>query len=80
VQRSDAGPVRHAQVRRSSYFDVVRAQDIAKLTDVSGVQAYTINGARYRPAFGLEADVRPALQAALLPLGQRCGQRSHGGS
>ncbi|GAB4822371.1 hypothetical protein N2152v2_009417 [Parachlorella kessleri] len=34
------------QVRRSSYHDVVRAQDVAKLADVSGIQAYTINGAR----------------------------------
>lgn len=34
------------QVRRSSYHDVVRAQDIAKLADVAGVQSYTINGAR----------------------------------
>lgn len=34
------------QVRRSSYHDVVRQQDIAKLADVSGIQSYTINGAR----------------------------------
>lgn len=34
------------QVRRSSYHDVVRACDMAKLADVSGIQSYTINGAR----------------------------------
>ncbi len=40
------------QVRRSSYHDVVRAQDVAKLADVSGIQAYTINGARWVLAIG----------------------------
>ena len=34
------------QVRRSSYHDVVRASDVCKLADISGIQAYTINGAR----------------------------------
>lgn len=34
------------QVRRSSYHDVVKVQDISKLADIGGVQSYVINGAK----------------------------------
>jgi hypothetical protein len=36
----------HAQVRRSSYHNVVRVQDVCKLMDVSGIQTYIINSSR----------------------------------
>lgn len=45
VQREHSG---HAllQVRKSSYHDAVRVTDVAKLLDLSAIQAYVINGAK----------------------------------
>eukprot|EP00887_Chlorella_sp_A99_P003066 scaffold9.g3066.t1 len=34
------------QVRRSSYHDVVKMADISRLTDIAGIQPYTINGSK----------------------------------
>lgn len=34
------------QVRRSSYHDVVKMADISRLADISGIQAYVINGSK----------------------------------
>lgn len=40
-------PVLHAaQVRRSSYHDVVKVGDVARLADISGIQSYVINGSK----------------------------------
>lgn len=35
-----------AQVRRSSYHDVVKVCDITRLADISGIQSYVINGSK----------------------------------
>lgn len=45
VQREHSG---HAllQVRKSSYHDAVRVSDVAKLLDLTSIQAYVINGAK----------------------------------
>mmetsp|Transcript_18892 Transcript_18892/g.52708 ORF Transcript_18892/g.52708 Transcript_18892/m.52708 type:complete len:230 (+) Transcript_18892:296-985(+) len=34
------------QVRRSSYHDVIRVPDLARVTDVSGIQTYMINSSK----------------------------------
>lgn len=44
-------PQRHSrphllQIRRSTYREVVKAADVSRLTDVSGIQHYVINGAK----------------------------------
>lgn len=36
----------YIQVRRSSYHDVVKVQDISRFADISGVQGYTINSSK----------------------------------
>lgn len=36
----------HPQVRRSSYHDVVKVADMARLADISGIQSYVINGSK----------------------------------
>ncbi|KAK9818149.1 hypothetical protein WJX72_007831 [[Myrmecia] bisecta] len=46
VAERDAAGHRCLQIRRSSYHDVLKTQDISRLVDISGVQTYVINQSR----------------------------------
>lgn len=73
-------PQRHSrphllQIRRSTYHEVVKAADVSRLTDVSGIQHYVINGAKVlflrprpqpRPPKGVVAPARCAVDGRQL--------------
>lgn len=44
VARAAAAPGGLLQIRRSTYHEVVKAADLGRLADVSGIQHYVING------------------------------------
>lgn len=63
------------QIRRSTYHEVVKAADVSRLTDVSGIQHYVINGAKVlflrprpqpRPPKGVVAPARCAVDGRQL--------------
>lgn len=73
-------PQRHSrphllQIRRSTYHEVVKASDVSRLTDVSGIQHYVINGSKVlflrprpqpRPPKGVMAPARCAVDGRQL--------------
>lgn len=65
----------HLQIWRSTYHEVVKASDVSRLTDVSGIQHYVINGAKVlflrprpqpRPPKGVVAPARCAVDGRQL--------------
>lgn len=63
------------QIRRSTYHEVVKASDVSRLTDVSGIQHYVINGSKVlflrprpqpRPPKGVIAPARCAVDGRQL--------------
>lgn len=70
-----ASKPRLLQIRRSTYHEVVKAADVSRLADVSGIQHYVINGAKVlflrprpqpRPPKGVVAPARCAVDGRQL--------------
>jgi hypothetical protein len=70
-----AAPMGLLQIRRSTYHEVVKAADLARLADVVGIQHYVINGAKVvflrprpqpRPPKGVTAPSRCAVDGRQL--------------
>ena len=73
--RAAASPAGLLQIRRSTYHEVCKASDLARLADVTGVQHYVINGAKVlflcprpqpRPPKGVAAPSRCAVDGRQL--------------